>query len=73
MTTEITIRFKNYNNDVYNRVTGSILLATEAKTAKPLIGGFYFDTQRHPMEVLADFEADGFELGDFENFEFEVK
>ena len=50
---EVTIRFANPRtaNDSVDRALGCILLETEAKTAKRLLGGFYFDTNRTPQDI----------------------
>jgi hypothetical protein len=69
---EVTIRFANPRtaNDSVDRALGCILLETEAKTAKRLLGGFYFDTNRTPQDILDAFAADGFEKEDFKSIEF---
>ena len=69
---QVTIRFANPRtaHDSIERALGSILLATEAKTANHLIGGFYFDTERDPQDIFDAFEADGFEKEDFASIEF---
>jgi hypothetical protein len=69
---EVTIRFANPRsaNDSVERALGCILLETEAKTAKRLLGGFYFDTDRTPQDIFDAFEADGFEKEDFKSIEF---
>lgn len=69
---EVTIRFANPRtaNTSVDRALGCILLETEAKTAKHLLGGFYFDTDRTPQDIFDAFEADGFEKQDFKSIEF---
>lgn len=69
---QVTIRFANPRTaqDSVERALGSILLATEAKTANHLIGGFYFDTARDPQDIFDGFTADGFEKEDFASIEF---
>jgi hypothetical protein len=69
---QVTIRFENARtaHESIERALGSILLATEAKTANRLIGGFYFDTERTPQDIFDGFTADGFEKEDFASIEF---
>jgi hypothetical protein len=69
---QVTIRFANPRtaHDSIERALGSILLETELTTARPLIGGFYFDTDRTPQDIFDAFEADGFEKQDFKSIEF---
>ena len=69
---QVTIRFENVRNSHESavRAIGSVLLEKEAKTAKMLIGGFYFEAERSPQEIFNDFYEDGFIDDDFASVEF---
>ena len=54
-----------------DRALECVLTTVEADTAKHLIGGFYFDTNRDIGEILVEFEEDGFDRSsDFRLIEF---
>ena len=69
---EVCIRFKNPADwqAAHTRVTGSILTFGEATSVRGIFCGFYFNSERSPIEILRAFEGDGFEFADFENIEF---
>jgi len=69
MTMQVTIRF-HASRGAVDRALGSVLLQKEADTARHLIGGFYFDTERNPQEVFDAFHADGSVNEDFRSIEF---
>ena len=69
---QVTIRFADPRtaNASVDRALGCVLLETELTTARPLIGGFYFDTNRTPQEIFGRFEACRFKHEDFASIEF---
>lgn len=68
MATEMTVRFAS--SEASHRATGCVLLQSELATIKGLLGGFYFTSERSPIELLKAFEEEGFEMVDFDNIEF---
>jgi hypothetical protein len=70
---QVVIRFKDYSAQVQSRVYGLILTQNELKTAKPLIGGLYYETDLSPLMVMASFEEEGISFSDFESIEFRPK
>lgn len=71
MTIEYTIRFAS--TDAIERTIGCVLLNSEADTIGRLIGGYYFRSQRNPLDMIAAFAEEGFEVEDFASFEFAPK
>jgi hypothetical protein len=73
MTIEITIRYNGNKSrqsmDSWNR---SLLTTDELQTVQFLIGGFFFLTDRSPLEVLQAFYNHGFKTSDFQSFEFQA-
>jgi hypothetical protein len=73
MTIEITIRYNgNQSRQSMDRWNRSLLTTDELQTVQFLIGGFFFRTDRSPMEVLQAFYNHGFETSDFHKFEFQA-
>jgi hypothetical protein len=73
MKMQVVIRFKDYSANVMHRVYGLILTQNEVKTARPLVGGLYYETNLSPLMVIASFEEEGFSFSDFESIEFRPK
>lgn len=70
MKIECTIRFENPSRDGMERTLDRVLLQKELKTVKTLLGGFYFHTERSPIEILNELFEEGFDMSDFANIEF---
>jgi hypothetical protein len=72
---QVTLRFSRDDRAdfaaVLDRLMGCVLLQSELATARMVIGGFYFDTERSPMLFLADLEQEGFHFDDFDSIKFE--
>ncbi|MBR9837044.1 MAG: hypothetical protein GYB50_04020 [Rhodobacteraceae bacterium] len=75
MTIECTIRWNKPRTaeESTGKALSGILTTAEAETARFIIGGFYFATEKTPGEIFAAFEADGFEMEDFKSIEFATK
>lgn len=71
MTIEYTIRFTS--EAAIDRTIGVVLLTSETETLHRLISGYYFLSERSPLEMIAAFEAEGFEIEDFRDFQFASK
>jgi len=69
MKTEITIRFKNDATRL--RFTDTILTTAETESLNGLMGGFYFTTDRDAFTFMASIAAEGFDISDFQNIEFQ--
>ena len=67
---EIVIRFRSPCDTLRTLALEHVITPEEAKTLKGLMGGFYFDTTRTPIEILQNFYDKGFTNADFESFEF---
>lgn len=67
----VTMRFRNPSIELYERVMGCVLTMKEATTVRYLVGGFAFDTERSPMLLLTEFEAEGFHTDDYEAVQFQ--
>ena len=69
---QVTLRIAGRNAaPVIDRLMGCVLLVKELPSVKYLVGGFYFDTERSPMLILAALEEEGFHFDDFDCISFE--
>lgn len=68
---QVTLRLKNYSMEAVARLEGCVLTMKEEVTARQIVGGFYFDSDRSPMLFLAALEEEGFHFDDFYSITFE--
>jgi hypothetical protein len=67
----VTMRFRNPSIELYERVMGCVLTMKEATTVRYLMGGFAFETNKCPLLMLRELEAEGFHTDDYEALEFQ--
>ncbi len=69
MTMQVTVRFES--TEAVERAQLAVLTADEeALGFSYLVGGFYYTTDKTPVEVFAAFHQEGFVDEDFESIQF---